>query len=232
MVILFPFAVMISTAIKPRAEILTFPPVWLPKNIRLQNFVDMWHAVGFGQALVNSALVSGAATILCLLIAIPAAYATAWTRFRGKRLFRQFLLITQMLSPVVLVLGIFRLMATLGLVDQLWALVLAYAAFNLAFAIWMLQAYFGTIPKELEEAARLDGASTVQRLRLVLLPLAAPALGVTAHIRFSVLLERIRFGANAAPVDAEIHADSADFFSRRRTLLDRMGSRHGSHVPC
>ena len=147
-VILFPFAVMISTAIKPRAEILTFPPVWLPKNIRLQNFVDMWHAVGFGQALINSALVSGAATVLCLLIAIPAAYATAWTRFRGKRLFRQFLLITQMLSPVVLVLGIFRLMVTLGLVDKLWALVLAYAAFNLAFAIWMLQAYFGTIPKE------------------------------------------------------------------------------------
>jgi multiple sugar transport system permease protein len=183
-VILFPFAVMISTAIKPRAEILTFPPVWLPKNIRLQNFVEMWQAVGFGQALMNSALVSGAATVLCLLIAIPAAYATAWTRFRGKPLFRQFLLITQMLSPVVLVLGIFRLMAALGLVDQLWALVLAYAAFNLAFAIWMLQAYFSTIPKELEEAARLDGASTLQRLRLVLLPLAAPALGVTAIFVF------------------------------------------------
>ncbi|MBV9391187.1 MAG: carbohydrate ABC transporter permease, partial [Verrucomicrobia bacterium] len=152
--------------------------------IRLQNFVDMWQAVGFGRALVNSMLVSGSATILCLLIAVPAAYATAWTRFRGKRLFRQFLLITQMLSPVVLVLGIFRLMATLGLVDQLWALVLAYAAFNLAFAIWMLQAYFGTIPKELEEAARLDGASTVQRLRMVLLPLAAPALGVTGIFVF------------------------------------------------
>jgi multiple sugar transport system permease protein len=183
-VILFPFAVMISTAIKPRAEILTFPPVWLPKHIRLQNFVDMWQAVGFGQALMNSAFVSSAATVLCLLVGIPAAYATARTRFRGKRLFRQFLLITQMLSPVVLVLGIFRLMAALGLVDQLWALVLAYAAFNLAFAIWMLQAYFSTIPKELEEAARLDGASTLQRLRLVLLPLAAPALGVTAIFVF------------------------------------------------
>jgi multiple sugar transport system permease protein len=181
---LFPFAVMISTAIKPRAEILSFPPVWLPKHIRLQNFVDMWQAVGFGPALVNSALVSSAATVLCLLIAIPAAYATARTYFRGKRLFRQFLLVTQMLSPVVLVLGIFRLMAKLGLVDQLWALVLAYTAFNLAFAIWMLQAYFGTIPNELEEAARLDGASTFQRIRLILLPLAAPALGVTAIFVF------------------------------------------------
>lgn len=183
-IILFPFAVMVSTAIKPRAEILTFPPVWLPKHIRLQNFVDMWHAVGFGEALANSVFVSTTATVLCILIAIPAAYATARTRFRGKRLFRQFLLVTQMLSPVVLVLGIFRLMAALALVDKLWALILAYTAFNLAFAVWMLQAYFGTIPKELEEAARLDGASTFQRLRLVLLPLALPALGVTAIFVF------------------------------------------------
>ena len=143
-----------------------------------------WQAVGFGQALINSALVSCATTALCLLIAIPAAYATARMQFRGKRVLRQFLLITQMLSPVVLVLGIFRLMATMGLVDELWALVLAYTAFNLAFAIWMLQAYFGTIPIELEEAARLDGATTFQRLRLVLLPLALPALGVTAVFVF------------------------------------------------
>ena len=156
-IILFPFAVMVSTAIKPRAEILTFPPVWLPRHIRLQNFVDMWHAVGFGQGLANSVFVSTTATALCILIAIPAAYATARIRFRGKRLFRQFLLVTQMLSPVVLVLGIFRLMAALALVDKLWALILAYTAFNLAFAVWMLQAYFGTIPKELEEAARTIG---------------------------------------------------------------------------
>lgn len=181
---LFPFAVMISTAVKPRAEILTFPPAWLPKHIRVQNFVDMWHAVGFGQALVNSTLVSCATTALCLLIAIPTAYATVRMQFRGKRIFRQFLLVTQMLSPVVLVVGIFRLMATIGLVDQLWALVLAYTAFNLAFAIWMLQAYFSTVPIELEEAARLDGASTFQRLRLILLPLTLPALGVTALFVF------------------------------------------------
>jgi multiple sugar transport system permease protein len=175
---------MLSTAIKPRAEVLRFPPVWFPKHIRLQNFMDMWHAVGFGQALVNSILVCCTATALCLLIAIPAAYATGRMQFRGKRLFRQFLLVTQMLSPVVLVLGIFTMIAAMGLVDQLWALVLVYVAFNLAFAIWMLQTYFATIPIELEEAARLDGASTFQRLRLILLPLTLPALGVTAIFVF------------------------------------------------
>jgi multiple sugar transport system permease protein len=184
LVILFPFAVMITTAIRPRAEILTFPPVWIPSHVRLRNFVEMWQAVGFGQALVNSAIVSAAGTALALLIALPAAYATARLSFAGKRLYQQALLVTQMLSPIVLILGIFRLMAAMGLVDRMPGLVLAYAAFNLAFAIWMLQAYFRTIPKELEEAAILDGATALQRFRLVFLPLAAPALGVTTVFVF------------------------------------------------
>ncbi|MGL4966444.1 MAG: carbohydrate ABC transporter permease [Inquilinus sp.] len=184
LIILFPFAVMISTAVKPRAEVLAFPPHWLPSEIRLQNFADMWQAARFGPALANSLVVSIAATVLCLLVAIPAAYAMARMQFRGQRLFRQFLLVTQMLSPIVLVLGIFRLMSKMGLVDQLPALMLAYIAFNLAFAVWMLQAYFQTIPRELEEAATLDGATSLQRLRLVFLPLAAPAIGITSVFIF------------------------------------------------
>lgn len=183
-VILFPFAVMVSTAVKPRVEVLMYPPSWFPSEIRLQNFVDMWHATRLGPAVLNSLIVSIAATVLCLLVAIPAAYAAARMQFTGRKLFRQFLLVTQMLSPIVLVLGIFRLMAKMGFVDQLPALVLAYVAFNLAFSVWMLQAYFQTIPKELEEAATLDGASTLQRMRLIFLPLAAPAIGITAVFIF------------------------------------------------
>ncbi|MFI5409345.1 carbohydrate ABC transporter permease [Kaistia sp. UC242_56] len=182
--ILFPFAVMVSTAVKPRVEVLMYPPSWFPSEIRLQNFVDMWHATRLGPAVMNSLVVSIAATALCLLVAIPAAYAAARMEFTGRKLFRQFLLVTQMLSPIVLVLGIFRLMAKMGFVDQLPALVLAYVAFNLAFSVWMLQAYFQTIPKELEEAATLDGASTLQRMRLIFLPLAAPAIGITAVFIF------------------------------------------------
>ena len=182
--ILFPFAVMISTAVKPRVEVLMYPPSWFPSEIRLQNFVDMWQATRLGPAVLNSLIVSIAATVLCLLVAIPAAYAAARMEFTGRKLFRQFLLVTQMLSPIVLVLGIFRLMAKMGMVDKLPALVLAYVAFNLAFSVWMLQAYFQTIPRELEEAAKLDGASAFQRLRLVFLPLATPAIGITAVFVF------------------------------------------------
>jgi len=183
-VILFPYAVMLSTALKPRDEIMSFPPTWLPSRAELGNFVDMWQQVEFGRALLNSLYVSFGATALCLLIAIPAGYAMSRFRFRGQGLYGQFLLVTQMLSPIVLVIGIFRLMAVLGLVDSLNSLVLTYGAFNLAFAVWMLQSYFATIPREIEEAAWIDGATWLQALRLVFLPLALPALAVTAILAF------------------------------------------------
>ncbi|MEE9251160.1 MAG: carbohydrate ABC transporter permease [Alphaproteobacteria bacterium] len=183
-VILFPYAVMFFTAIKPRAEIMQFPPTWLPSAPRWRNFIDMWEATGFGPALVNSLYVSVGATLLCLLVAIPGAYALSRFRFRAEGLYRQFLLVTQMLSPIVLVVGIFRLMAALGLVDQVNSLVLAYGAFTLAFATWMLQSYFSTVPKELEEAAWIDGASRLQGLIHIFLPLAVPALAVTAILTF------------------------------------------------
>jgi multiple sugar transport system permease protein len=183
-VILFPYAVMISTAIKPGDEIMAFPPAWFGSTVQLSNFVEMWDKVGFGQALANSLYVALASTALCLLIAIPAGYAMARFRFAGQGGYRMFLLITQMLSPIVLVIGIFRLMALLGLVDRLNSLVVTYAAFNLAFSVWMLQSYFATIPKEIEEAAWIDGASWLQSLRLVFLPMALPALAVTAILSF------------------------------------------------
>jgi multiple sugar transport system permease protein len=183
-VILFPYAVMISTAIKPGDEIMTFPPTWFGSRVQLSNFAEMWDKVGFGQALANSLYVALASTALCLLVAIPAGYAMSRFRFAGQGAYRLFLLITQMLSPIVLVIGIFRLMALLGLVDQLNSLVITYAAFNLAFSVWMLQSYFATIPKEVEEAAWIDGASWLQSLRLVFLPMALPALAVTAILSF------------------------------------------------
>lgn len=183
-VILFPYAVMLSTALKPRSEIFVFDPNWWPSKLMWSNFVDMWHAIGFGQALGNSLIVSFTSVALCLLVAIPAGYATARFKFWGQPAYRQFLLITQMLSPIVLVIGIFRMMAALGVVDQPLGLILAYGAFNMAFATWMLQSYFATIPKELEEAAWIDGANWLQSLFRVFLPMAVPALAVTAILTF------------------------------------------------
>ena len=183
-VILFPFAVMFVTAVRPREELFVYPPRWTFSEFRWDNFVDMWEKTNFGGALFNSLYVSVAATALALVLSIPAAYALSRYRFHGKGLYRNFLLMTQMMSPIVLVLGLFRLMVQFGLVNNLNSLVLTYAAFNMANTIWMLQSYFNTIPRELEEAAWMDGASHFVSLTKIFLPLAVPAMVVTGIFTF------------------------------------------------
>jgi len=181
-VILFPFAVMFITAIKPPDEVLS--PNWWPTHPRLWNFVEMWSATDFGNAILNSLYVSVLATLLALLVSIPAAYALSRYRFAARGAFRQFLLVSQMLSPIILVLGLFRLVVSLHLIDNVNSVVFVYAAFNIAFSVWMLQSYFSTIPLDLEEAAWMEGASPLTTLLRVFLPLATPAMVVTAIFTF------------------------------------------------
>lgn len=179
---LFPFAVMAITALKPATEVLD--PAWWPSDLQWRNFFDMWQGTGFGAALANSLYVSGLTTLVTILVAIPAAYGLSRYRFAGRGAFRQFLLVSQMLSPIVLVIGLFRLVAGIGLIDSLNTLVVIYVAFNIAFSVWMLQSYFATIPRDLEEAAWLEGAGHLRTLRSVFLPLAVPAAVVTAIFTF------------------------------------------------
>ena len=183
-VILLPFAVMFVTAVRPRDELFQYPPRWGFSEFRWENFSEMWVKTNFGEALFNSLYVSVLSTVLCLVLSIPAAYALSRYRFVGKGAYRTFLLMTQMMSPIVLVLGLFRLMVALGMVNNLNSLVLTYAAFNMAFTIWMLQSYFSTIPRDLEEAAWIDGATHFTSLRRIFLPLAVPAIAVTSIFGF------------------------------------------------
>ena len=180
--VLFPFAVMIITALKPATEVLD--PTWWPSTLRWQNFAEMWTTSGFGSALANSLYVSGLTTVLTVAVAIPAAYGLSRYRFVGRGAYRQFLLMSQMLSPIVLVIGLFRLVVGVGLIDSLNLLVVIYVAFNIAFSVWMLQSYFTTIPRDLEEAAWMEGASPWRTLVSVFLPLAVPAMVVTAIFTF------------------------------------------------
>ena len=110
-------------------------------------------------------------------------------QFRGRGAYRQFLLMTQMLAPVLLVLGLFRMAASIPLgdgtlVDTRAGVVLIYGAFNIAFAVWMLASYFATIPRELEEAAWIDGAGWLRTVTRIFLPLAVPAIAVTGLVTF------------------------------------------------
>ncbi|WP_127523030.1 carbohydrate ABC transporter permease [Mesorhizobium sp. Z1-4] len=179
---LFPFLVMLLTAIKPKEEV--FERSWVPSRIAFENFTAMWTQTGFGRALLNSLYVSTLATILAILIAIPAGYALSRYRFIGRSSSRRFLLVTQMLSPIVLVLGIFRLLVIFGVLNDVNVVAVLYAGFNIAFSVWMLESYFSTIPRDLEEAAWMEGASRLKTLVKVFLPLALPAIAVTALFTF------------------------------------------------
>ena len=179
---LAPFIVMFSTAVKPRTEL--FAGTWFPSKIQWVNFVDMWDKTGFGPALSNSLYISTVATVLTLLVTISAGYALSRYRFKGRDFFRRFLLVSQMLSPIVLVLGLFRLLVWVGVLNSVNAVAVVYVGFNAAFAVWMLESYFSTISKDIEEAAWMEGASAMQAMWRIFLPLALPAIVVTALFTF------------------------------------------------
>jgi multiple sugar transport system permease protein len=185
-VILLPYFIMLITSIKTSTEVFAFPPRWIPAHLYLGNFVQLFTKYGFGKAFLASLVACGGSTVLTLLIATPAAYAIARLRFRGRRWIIYVFLIAQMFAPIVIIVGLFRVIVFYHLLDNLLALVLTYAAFNLAFSIWMLSSFFETIPPGIEEAAWIDGATRWGAIRSVFVPLAMP--GMTVAFLFSFVM--------------------------------------------
>ncbi len=181
LVVLAPYVVMVCTALKPEAELRIAPPRLLPLESRLGNFLDVLGDPSFRGWLRASLVVALTSTAIVVLAATPAAYYTARHRFPGRSAFLLLVLVTQMFSPTALVVGLYRQFFELGLVDTYAALILTNAAFNLAFAVWILRAFFAAIPREIEEAAAVDGCGRFRTLARVVLPLSLPAL-VTAVI--------------------------------------------------
>ena len=172
---------MFLTAVKPESELRTSPPRLLPVRWRFENFLAVLADPGFQTWLQVSLIVAVASTALVVLAAVPAAYYTARHRFRGRSGFLFLVLVTQMFSPTALVVGLYREFFELDLVNTYAALVVTNAAFNLAFAIWILRAFFASIPREIEEAAAVDGCGRLGALLRIVLPLSRPGI-VTAMI--------------------------------------------------
>jgi multiple sugar transport system permease protein len=179
--LLAPYLVMFLTAVKPAGELRTVPPRLLPMTWRFENFVDVLGDPGFQAWLRVSLIVALISTALAVAAAIPAAYYTARNQFRGRSGFLFLVLVTQMFSPTALVVGLYREFFEAGLVNTYAALILTNAAFNLAFAIWILRASFAAIPREIEEAAAVDGCGRLSTLVRIALPLSRPGI-VTAII--------------------------------------------------
>ena len=181
--LLFPFVEMLSTALKPRATLYTWPPVWFPAAPAWSNFLAIWTEVPLALYFWNSFVIAGGATALSTLVGLPAGYALARFRFPGRQLFLYFIIGTQMFSPVVLLLALFLMLNAMSLLNTHLALIVINAAVALPFTIWMMTAYFSSVPVEIEEAAILDGAGKFRILIDHFLPIAAP--GIATAMTFS-----------------------------------------------
>jgi multiple sugar transport system permease protein len=181
-VFLLPYLEMLITSVRPQREL--YETNYLPHHFAWSNLTDMWGtAFGITSSVRVSLEIALGATLLVLLVALPAAYYTSRHRFRGRNVFLLLVLATQMLQPTALIVGIYKEFLDFGLLnlDPVWSLILVNAGFNLAFAVWILHAYIGSIPVELEQAAMVDGSTRLGALFRVTLPLAMPGV-VTALI--------------------------------------------------
>ena len=175
----------ISSAFKPDAEILSTFSV-IPTDPTLDNFRTVIAETSFPRWFWNSLLVSVSTTLMALVVGTLGGYAMSRWNFYGRGLYGNTLLIIQMFPGVMLGIPLFLLLSDYHLVNTLWALVVTYLTFSLAFAVWMLKGYFDGIPKEIEEAAIIDGANRFQILWRMILPLAGPGM-VTVGV-FAFLL--------------------------------------------
>ena len=188
-VTLYPVLWVVKLALSP-TQTLSMSANPFPEAVTLDHFRDVLGSTDaqgrwlFGRQLLSSIVVSAATTLVGLTLAVTAAYSLSRFRFPGKQSGMQLLLITQMFPATLMLVPLYSILQTLGLLDSIGGLVLVYATSSLPFCVWMLKGYFDTIPRELEEAAIMDGASPSQVFIKIVLPLAKPALAVTALFSF------------------------------------------------
>ena len=180
----FPFFWMISTAFKPLREIFAYPPYFFPKDSTLANFVRLFEQTRFLTYFKNSVIVSTSAVVVTMIIATAGAYSLTRFRYYGRERIASLILFTYMFAPIMIIIPFYVLIRKIGIANTHFALIMAYTAFCLPFNIWLLKAFFQSIPIVLEEAALTDGAGRIQAIIHVVFPLALPGIIATGIFTF------------------------------------------------
>lgn len=184
LVVIAPFYYVVTSSFKLPQEIISRVPTLIPQSFTLQHYEKLLRSSAFPTYLANSVLVAAGTMAICVALSTPAAYGLYRLRLPGRDLLFRIILVTYAFPGVLLLIPLYGMLSRLGLIDSLLALVVVNVTFTAPFAVWMLQAFFGSIPDELEEAAALDGASRWQTLLRVVLPLAAPGVASVAIYAF------------------------------------------------
>jgi multiple sugar transport system permease protein len=198
----FPFYWMVTTSLKTQAIALQSPPVWWFAPT-LANYTEVLFMDRVGVSLINSIIVAVVTTALAVALGCPAAYALARFEFRGKTDLWFWFITNRFVSPVVLAFPVFLISRELGLRDTLTALILMYLTFTLPIVIWICTDQFRSIPRELDEAALLEGASQFRIFRSICLPLAMPGVAVSAILSFIFAWNELLFAYILAPKNAK-----------------------------
>ena len=183
-VTVFPFYWMLNTSLKPASEVFLSPPTFVSRDWTIAAYTNLLVERPFARYFLNSLVVSAGSTLLSVTLASLAAYGFTRFHIRGAGALIVFLLFTKMLPETLLIIPYFRLMSELGLINTYLALILAYSSFSLPFSVWMLIGFFRSIPREIDEAAIVDGASRLTSFFRIVLPLARPGLVAVALFTF------------------------------------------------
>ncbi|GFH41947.1 ABC transporter permease [Lactococcus hodotermopsidis] len=176
---LFPIYWTLNTAFKPEGDIVKSPLQYLPKSPTVDNFINAWRDVGFEKYFKNSFVVGLGTVFLTLILSVLAGYALARYDFKGKRIFMLILLMTQFIPRSMLIIPLFVMFSKVGLISNPISLVLVYSAVQVPFSAILMQGFISGIPPELEEAASIDGATRIQAIIKVIVPLLLPGFVAT-----------------------------------------------------
>jgi multiple sugar transport system permease protein len=174
-IMFFPLLWMFSISVRPNIEVMRMPPNWLPQVFTLEGYLKIFQNKKFLVVFLNTMVISLIVTALSLFLGAMAAYALARFNFIGHRVVLMFLITTQMFPLVLLCIPYFRIFITLGLYDTRTSLMVVYLTFTLPFCILMLRSYFLNIPRDIEEAAMVDGCSRLKAIFKILVPMSYPA---------------------------------------------------------
>lgn len=197
----FPVLWMVLTAFKQESDAATNPPTFFFEPT-LQQFRDVFDA-GIGTPLLNSAFATIVSTILVLLLGVPAAFALSLRPVRKTKDALFFFISTKMLPIVAAIIPLYVIVGEIGMLDNIWTLIILYTAMNLPIAVWMMRSFFLEVPGELLEAASIDGASLWTSVREVILPLISPGIAATALICVIFSWNEFFFAVNMTAVNAQ-----------------------------
>ena len=185
LILMFPVAAMISVSLKKVNDVFTMPVTWVPKVFAFENYVEVFRKMHIVNGFKASVIITSMTIILIMVIAIPAAYAFSNLNFYFKKQLYYLVLVSQMFAPVIVIIPLYSMMNKMGLIDNWLSLVLMNTTFNLAFIVLMLKATFDSVPKEVVEAAKIDGCNSRMVMTKIFLPVSSTGIAVAVIFAFT-----------------------------------------------